>query len=350
MASTKNKTPFLKRLAIYAVLALFPLLLFQPSVFSKWTMDLWSSLGFSFLLFVVLSEGNGWIVERLELLFPWNKGPKKRFFLSLFCILIYSIPAVIVITTITGYLFWGFKLEMIYSSKFYNHIVITMLITAIVSLLIFSLSFLDKWQELAEELEQRKNKALYAQIETLQNQIKPHFLFNNLNAVTSIIPKDPDKAIQFIYQLANVYRYILDHQQEELVPLETEIAFAESYVFLMEIRYKNRLQITWDVPSNKGNVPPYVLQLLLENAIKHNVISKHKPLRIRLERKGDILLVSNNLQTKKAEGASWGIGLKNIKERYQLLSDKTIVVREDAKSFTVEVPVLNLAYEPNFNY
>ena len=209
---------------------------------------------------------------------------------------------------------------------------------------------MDKWQELAEELEQRKNKALYAQIETLQNQIKPHFLFNNLNAVTSIIPKNPDQAIQFIYQLAKVYRYILDHQQEELVPLETEIAFAEAYLFLMDIRHKNRLHITWDIPSTKGNVPPYVLQLLLENAIKHNIISKQKPLYIRLVRKGDVLLVSNNLQTKKAEGASWGIGLKNIKERYQLLSDKTIVVRENTKNFIVEVPILNLAYESNFNH
>ena len=137
MTTTKKKTPFLKRLVGYLVLAIFPVLLFQPSIFSKWSIDLWSSLGFSFLLFVVLSEGNGWIVEKMERVMPWSEGPKRRFFFSLLFILLFSIPVVIIITTIVGCLFWEFKFEMIYSEKFYNHVVISMLVTVIVSLFLY---------------------------------------------------------------------------------------------------------------------------------------------------------------------------------------------------------------------
>ena len=336
----KEDQPFLIRLAIYFILSVFVILLFQPSLFTKWNQSLWTSIGFSLTLFLLLSEGNGWLMEQMDRLLPWEKKLKKRFFVSLLVILVFSIPVVAIVTTVAGLLFWNLRIEDLSTGKFYTHIVISMLVTIIVSLFFFSINFLNKWEELAAELEQRKNKALYAHIESLQNQIKPHFLFNNLNAVTAIIPKDPEMAIQFIHQLAKVYRYILDQQEEEIVPLETEITFAKSYVFLMEIRYKDRLKVHWDVPITTGEVPPYVLQLLLENAIKHNIISKHKPLHIHIRRVGQTLTVANNLQVKKAEGASWGIGLNNIKERYLLLSNATVKIVQKATDFTVEVPIL----------
>jgi len=338
----KEEQPFLKRLTINFFLSVLIILFFQPSMFLKWNKTLWTSVGFSFLLCVVLSEGNSWLMNQMDRRMPWEKGLKKRFFTSLAVILGFSIPMAAIIATAFGVLFWNLDLDTLSSRKVYSNIVISMLVTIIVSLFFFSLNFLNKWEELAKELEQRKNKALYAHIESLQNQIKPHFLFNNLNAVTSIIPKDSDMAIQFIHQLAKVYRYILDQQQEEVVPLETEIAFAKSYIFLMEIRYKNRLKVHWEVPVKTGTVPPYVLQLLLENAIKHNVISKHKPLHIYIERTGQVLTVRNNLQVKQAEGASWGIGLNNIKERYELLSNEVVKIVETASDFIVEVPVLSM--------
>ncbi len=272
--------------------------------------------------------------------YPWEKGPKKRFLTSIAFILLFSIPVVAAVNIFFSTVIWGIPLNKVFGPGFFRTLLFSTFITLIISLALFSWEFMDRWQEIAAEVEQKKNKSLYAQIESLQNQIKPHFLFNNLNAVTSIIPHDPDTAIKFINQLSKVYRYILDHQHDELVSLETELEFAKSYIYLSEIRYGEKLRVKWDVENLRGSLPPYTLQLLLENAIKHNVISRHKPLHISLARRGDKLEISNNLQVKAAEGASWGIGLNNIKERYQLLSDEQVEISETENEFKVIVPVL----------
>lgn len=343
--STDNqqKRPLWQRLLIYLFFSILIIAVFMPRFFKNPETLLFSSIGFSFLMFVFVAEGSGLINNYLDKKLPWEKGLKVRLYVTLLIIVLYSIFLSGIVTVIFASLFWGVPWGELSFAMIYENIVFTALIAMVASLFGFCIYFLNKWEELAEELEQRKNKTLYAQIETLQNQIKPHFLFNNLNAVTSIIPNDPDTAIQFVHQLANVYRYILDHQQDELVPLKTEIAFAESYVYLLKIRFKDKLNVQWNIDSVKGMVPPYVLQLLLENTVKHNIISKHKPLAINIKRTGNELLVVNNLQTKQAEGVSWGIGLNNIKDRYQLLSNKKVIVNKNAGQFSVKVPILNIA-------
>ena len=126
------------------------------------------------------------------------------------------------------------------------------------------------------------------------------------------------------------------------MPLKTEMAFAESYYFLLKIRFGTKIHLHWDIDNTKGSVPPYVLQLLLENAVKHNIISKHKPLHITIQRQDHTIVVSNNLQVKPAEGASWGIGLNNIKERYALFSDKVIQITQTPEQFKVLLPILEI--------
>lgn len=342
MSSEKKVNPLWQRLLLYLLLSIVIVAIFTPSLFLAYDRRLFFNVGISFLLFTSISEGSQFINNFLDTKLPWEKGLKKRFYINLALIMVYAIVLAVLIITLYLILFYGISLADLSMEDLYSGLVISCLVTMIVSLFSFSIGFLNKWEELATELEQRKNKALYAQIETLQNQIKPHFLFNNLNAVTSIIPKDPDTAIQFIHQLANVYRYILDHQNEELVPLETEIDFAESYYFLLKIRFGEKLSLHWNIENKKGSVPPYVLQLLLENAVKHNIISKHKPLQISIQRLGNTIIVFNNLQVKPAEGASWGIGLNNIKERYALFSKKNIQVVETTEQFKVELPVLQI--------
>ena len=343
--STDNQQdrPFWQRLLIYLFFSILIVAVFMPRFFKNPGTLLFSSIGFGFLMFVFIAEGSGQINNYLDKKLPWEKGLKKRLYVSLAIIAVYSFFLSAIVTAIFANLFWGIPWGELSFARIYENIVFTALISMVASLFGFCIYFLNKWKELAEELEQRKNKALYAQIETLQNQIKPHFLFNNLNAITSIIPNDPDTAIQFVHQLANVYRYILDHQQDELVSLETEIEFAESYVYLLKIRFKDKLKVEWDMDSTQGMVPPYVLQLLLENTVKHNIISKHKPLTINIKRTGNELFVVNNLQTKQAEGVSWGIGLNNIKDRYQLLSNKEVIVDKTHNQFSVKVQILNIA-------
>ncbi len=342
MTAGKEAKPLWQRLFVYLILSVGILLLACPRCFVNLGSDIiWAGL-FSFLLFTTLAEGNGFLMRWFNRVYPWESNPKRRFYLSLLVILCFSIPMILLINVIFFVWVWGQPLSSFTSKQFYNTLVLSSMITIIISLFLFSLEFLDKWQELAEVQEQKKNKALYAQIESLQNQIKPHFLFNNLNAVTSIIPDDPDTAIKFINQLSKVYRYILDHQHDELVDVVTELEFARSYAFLSGIRYGEKLNFDWQVEQLQGSLPPYTLQLLIENAIKHNVISRHKPLSISLRAEQGKLIVRNNLQVKEAEGASWGIGLNNIKERYALLSQEQVSVQETEAEFIVVVPLLNL--------
>jgi len=340
MSLEQVSRPFWQRLLIYIVLSVLIIAIFIPSLFLKWNRVLFSAIFFSFLMCLLIPEGITLINNYLDKRLPWKGGLKKRYYINLGVIVGYCMILSISISILFAIFFWGVSLKQLSFSNLYSSLLITCLVTIIISLFVFSVNFLNKWEELASELEQRKNKALYAQIETLQNQIKPHFLFNNLNAVTSIIPKEPDMAIQFIHQLANVYRYILDHQNEEIVPLKTEIDFAESYYFLLKIRFGKKIHLHWDVDNTKGSVPPYVLQLLLENAVKHNIISKHKPLHITIQRQDNTIVVSNNLQVKPAEGVSWGIGLNNIKERYALFSDKVIQITQTPEQFKVALPIL----------
>ncbi len=338
----KKRNSFLMRVAFYLLAAVLIMLFFCPVCFLELNVNLFRGLVFSFVLFFVLAEGNGALMQWMNKVYPWDKNPKKRFYISLLVIQAFSIPIIILVNVVFWIYLLGRPLNYIFTGAFYADIIPSVLITVIISLALFSLEFLDRWQKNAELLQRKKNKELYAQIESLQNQIKPHFLFNNLNAVTSIIPTDPDTAIKFINQLSKVYRYILDHQQSEIVGLETELNFAKSYVYLLEIRYGNKLQVQWDVEDLTGNLPPYTLQLLIENAVKHNVISNKKPLHVLIKRKDNWLAISNNLQVKAAEGASWGIGLQNIKDRFEILANKQVIVEKSDTEFIVEVPLLTI--------
>ncbi len=144
--------------------------------------------------------------------------------------------------------------------------------------------FFEKWKETFRQNEELKNRQIRTQYEVLQNQMSPHFLFNSLNTLASIIPEDADAAVSFTEKMSEVYRYILQNKERELVALEEEIAFAESYLFLLRMRFPDNLSIQFDVEKNhkKLNIPPLTLQMLIENAIKHNVVSKSKPLNIQI--------------------------------------------------------------------
>jgi LytS/YehU family sensor histidine kinase len=171
--------------------------------------------------------------------------------------------------------------------------------------------------------------------------VSPHFLFNSLNALTNLVYEDQEKAVKFIKQLSEVYRYVLDTRDKEVVSLTEELKFLESYLFLQRIRFGNKLRVTIDL-SGDPMLAPLALQMLIENAIKHNIISEADPLNIRIFSEDGYLTVENNLQKKSVLGErSSGVGLDNIRKRYEFLTDREVKVLETPVSFVVKLPLLN---------
>jgi len=193
-----------------------------------------------------------------------------------------------------------------------------------------------------EEKELLKRESLKAQLNALKTQVNPHFLFNNLNTLSAIIPENPKQAVDFVQQLSKVYRHILEVQDEQSIPLKDELDVLRAYAFLLQTRFGNNLDITIDVPPEKlkKGIVPLSLQILMENAIKHNIVSEEKPLRVNVFAENGNLVVSNNLQKKNQVNESTGIGLDNIRNRCRLMGSGQMEVTENGSSFTVSIPLI----------
>lgn len=206
-----------------------------------------------------------------------------------------------------------------------------------------SIYLYDQLRISVQEQEKVKQEHLRSELQGLRNQVNPHFLFNSLNTLMNIIPKDSDLAVQFLHRMSNVYRYILESREEQIIPLKEELEFVHSYVFLLKERFKNKLEVQIEIPAAYLNhkVLPLSLQLLLENAIKHNVVSKSKPLLIEIQVIDDhFLMIRNNFQAKKQVMDSTKVGLENIRKRYQFFTDKKIRVEQTVDFFTVFIPLI----------
>ncbi len=205
-----------------------------------------------------------------------------------------------------------------------------------------SIYFMHQLKHSVEETENLKRENLKAQLDALRTQVNPHFLFNNLNTLVSLIPEDPDQAVDFVQQLSKLYRHILEVKDEKSILLQDEMEVLKAYAFLLQTRFGNNLQVMIEVPEEKlrKKIVPLSLQLLMENAIKHNIVSSDKPLQIHIFTENGSLVVSNNLQMKKQVTESTGIGLDNIRNRYKLLGDKTVAVTETETNFTVSIPLI----------
>lgn len=205
--------------------------------------------------------------------------------------------------------------------------------------------FYTKLQTSITEKEQLERENIKSQLEGLKNQVNPHFLFNSLNTLTYLIPEDQDKAVSFVQQLSKVYRYILEIKDEKLIPLTEELKFLDSYIFLLKERFGDNFQIKVEIPDDCLNqkVVPLSLQLLLENAIKHNIISSLKPLMIEVFVEKGKLIVRNNLQKKNQVMNSTKSGLQNIKNRYSFFSNKKVEVLSTSEYFIVMLPMLKIS-------
>ena len=228
-----------------------------------------------------------------------------------------------------------FMVEQAYSSNVIKDglIVIT---TIMITLLIYNLT---RRHQMMLENERLQSENLLGRYETLESQLDPHFLFNSLNTLSGLIGMDDDKAQEYLQQLASTYRYTI--QQNKLVPIQDELHFADAYLNMMNIRYGNNLKVVCHLDGVEGYVVPISVQQLIENALKHNVVSDKHPLEIRLETTGDgTLRVSNRICPKEVVDSE-GVGLSNLDKRYELIAGEHISINSDNEQFVVEIPLIS---------
>lgn len=271
-----------------------------------------------------------------------NKWNKYRILSGFAISLILSCLAVFLIRFVTVVGFEQKDFEYFISHENPVHYHISLFITLIILIVFHAIHFYKAAQE--TKLKQQKIIAgtASAQFESLKNQIDPHFLFNSLNVLSSLIEENPENAQQFTTSLSKIYRYVLEQKNKELIPVEEELDFAKTYMELLVMRFEN--SITFEIPEKVeipgAKVVPLSLQLLLENTIKHNVASPSRPLHIRIYVENENLVVQNNLQRKETLNKRKGVGLQNIVDRYAILTKRVVTVEETVEYFKVRLPIL----------
>ena len=294
------------------------------------------------LLTLLTLEAVRLMKRQLERLHPWEKSPLRRLILEIAAGSILATALIVAINLILKIYLLDVQFIQL-SDEVITTLYYLILFAFIPAFVEFALFLLKRWRDgLAEMEKYRKENAEY-RFETLRTQVNPHFLFNSLNTLSSLMYEDREKAAGFIRDLSDVYRYVLDNRNKELIPLSDELKFIRSFVYLYKLRFDNKLEVEFDIRDDQHIrlIAPMTLQLLIENAVKHNIISTRRPLSIHITATGNgYIAVSNNLQKKTSGVVSSGIGLANISSRYGFLSDKPVEVTESEMAFTVKVPLI----------
>lgn len=331
-------TLFLCLITILLLNAVFGLVYRNYSVLQNtWDIKHLLSAFHSFALVLLLVR---WLNTRIESQLSWSRSLGKQILYHLVLPVLISIVAISLINLVMD--------ALVYQVDFIRLLdqVITVVVTSFgISLVLlsdFGIILLNKWKQSATEAEKFKKENMEFRFDMLRNQVNPHFLFNSLNTLASLIYENQDQASDFVRQLAKVYRYVLENKDKELITLQEEHDFLKSYLYLLQIRFAQGLQINLQLDlENKGLLAPMTVQLLVENAIKHNIVSASKPLKISIYTdEENSLVVANTLQKKISPEPSTKTGLANIKNRYAFLTDKEVEILETTENYTVRVPLI----------
>ncbi|GAB2495369.1 sensor histidine kinase [Algoriphagus taiwanensis] len=299
---------------------------------------------FSFVVSMALSFGGSRVEDFWDPRLSWIHHPVKRLFATVITYMAYSFIASFVIVFLYAWIDGQFTLSSIPWDGILEFTFVPMRIALIFMAIFTTRSWLMEWRKSAIEAEQLRSEKLASQYQSLKDQLNPHFLFNSLNALSNLVYEDADRSAAFIQKLSKIYRYVLDVQQEELVELDRELDFARNFLELQKIRFEENLNFSVEVTQSKGfYLPPLSLQLLLENAIKHNIASQENPLFISILQKENELWVSNTYQPKTSQSEpSTGVGLENIRSRYRILNDRSPEIFQSENEFLVKLPLLKI--------
>lgn len=301
------------------------------------------TIGMSAMYTALIWEGCRRIIVQVRKRFPGFANTKKRLVIQIIIKLSYTFLISLLMQEVHGICFPG-ETKVPYLAPFV--IPLILIIPVIIFLLVYELTyFLQEWKKYIQETEAIAREHLQSQFEALKKQLDPHFLFNSLNTLASLIDQQNEPAQDFLERLSDVYRYVLETRDKMTVSVEEELTFLDAYLYLIKVRFRDNLQVEQDLPAHLygKHIPALSLQLLVENAIKHNVISSQHPLVIRLYEESGELVVENNKQLKKTLGDSTKVGLQNIMSRYSLLGTERVTVLNREDLFTVKLPLLSSA-------
>ena len=318
---------------------------FIAHAFNEMEFD-WFSFSIYLLVICILFELNRLIINFLDRKYIFANSLGKRFLLP-FCLSYLAVVlfALMLYVPIKSYEIQQGADDSI--SIYHILLVLTQIffINAIASGFHQLRNFRNQWQETALKAEKLEKENTKAQLTLLKNQISPHFLFNNFNTLNGLIQEDAAAASQFLEQLSNIYRSVLKYRMEEVISLEKELTTLSAYIFMLQTRFGESLKIEENYLELKKNtyfIPPFTLQLLLENAVKHNGFDNANPLVVQLVLVENTMQITNNYAPLKTPIESTGMGLKNIQQRFSLLSDQQISIQQTATFFQVVVPLLSI--------
>jgi LytS/YehU family sensor histidine kinase len=269
---------------------------------------------------------------------PFEDNPKKRLMTQIvLCMAVTFSLHTLLILVFRDFLPKEFNRLLISVSYFIDFVLVFAINTTI-----FAAYFFHKWKTNLVKTERLEQERANAHYENLKNQLNPHFLFNSLSSLNSLIYENQELASQFLQQLSRVFRYVLENKDKELVELDTEVKFVSRYVFLLRTRFGDDLDVRFELPPDRlaQRVVPVTLQILIENAIKHNIINEENRLTIRVSADDQYLHVENNLHKKNIVETSNKHGLANLRSLYYYLSPLPVRVAETPYTFTVSIPLL----------
>jgi len=284
---------------------------------------------------------NRFILIRLRKMYPSLKDSVKRvtflFICTLITVILVDFLGVNLISLLAENVSYDFQERA-------RSLVVIVFLTIMIMAIYEAIYFFVLLKKSVREEEQAKQAIIQAELDTLRNQAQPHFFFNTLNTLRDIIDQSPkEDAKQFVDKLSDIYRFLLESGNTNLISLKAELNFAKAYIHIQSERFGENLKLNWNIPKTLEDkvIAPMSLQLLLENAIKHNVISRAKPLEIKVDIADDSIVVTNKIQKKSTQLPSTKMGLKNIEKRYALISDRSVEIVNDGNQFSVALPLLN---------
>jgi hypothetical protein len=329
---------------IYMIIAgLVISLLLETVAVEKGNLNRFFGFLTSVIITIIVWEGNLRIDHWLNKKISWEETPGRRILIQLLLCLAFSTTTIYYSMLLFNKYVCQFPADA--EGKFMQAALVIGLLVSIILLSVdIGSQFYTKWKKSLVEVEKYKTESLQAQLQNLKDQINPHFMFNNLSVLSSLVYKDQEKAVDFINQLAKVYRYVLDSRNSELVTLREELTFMESYMYLLQIRFDTSLIFDIHIPEDakSWSLPPMALQMLIENAIKHNEASLQFPLTIHMHVVNQKLEVKNNIQLRSSPEVSCKTGLKNIKARYAYFTAEQVEIEETKHTFIVRLPMLSV--------
>lgn len=291
----------------------------------------------------VLGYSNMYFFDYFNNKINWKKGDTvKRFVLGIIGSTVITLIGLFLLRMLTSLSLEGESFNQFIENETWRPYKFGLWITLTIVIIFHVVYYYNKYQQ--NKIKEQKVIAgtASAKFDALKNQLDPHFLFNSLNVLTSLIEENPDQAQKFTTSLSKVYRYVLEQKNKELVTVDEELQFAKTYMSLLKMRFEDSIVFTMPEKAlnPESKVVPLSLQLLLENAVKHNMVTSSKPLHIKIYEDQNNLVVENNLQLKQIVKKSSGVGLSNIMQRYDLLTNRKININKQANRFAVAIPML----------